>query len=250
MAAYYGNRSAAYIMLGQYKQALHDAQQSIRIDANFVKGHIREAKCHLVMGDLDSARQSLNNVISLDANNQEAVNELANCDKLSRIMSEVDKHVQQQDHRSVVYYSSRVLDTAPECVKYKLIKAESLALSQRYQEAQDIVTDIIRFDQMNVDALCIRGMVLYYQDNLEKAINHFQQAMKLSPDHRKCLALYKKVKSLKSKKESGNAAYKANQLQEALSLYSEALAIDPLNHAMNAKLYFNRALVQTKVMSR
>merc|ERR1711884_179346 len=55
-----------------------------------------------------------------------------------------------------------------------------------------------------------------------------------------------KAKSLKSKKEEGNTAFKAGNLDEAYKLYSEALLIDPCNRSTNAKLHFNRATVAAK----
>lgn len=42
-------------------------------------------------------------------------------------------------------------------------------------------------------------------------------------------------------------AYREGRLQEAHTLYSEALSVDPLNTYTNAKLYCNRALVGSKV---
>lgn len=42
----------------------------------------------------------------------------------------------------------------------------------------------------------------------------------------------------------------AGQFNEALILYTEALAIDPLNDTINATLYFNRALMKFKIGER
>lgn len=39
-AAYYSNRSATYMMLNKYKDALEDAQQSTQIDKAFIKVHL------------------------------------------------------------------------------------------------------------------------------------------------------------------------------------------------------------------
>lgn len=38
---------------------------------------------------------------------------------------------------------------------------------------------------MNADAIYVRGLCLYYQDNTEKAFQHFQQVLRLAPDHSK-----------------------------------------------------------------
>jgi len=56
-----------------------------------------------------------------------------------------------------------------------------------------------------------------------------------------------KAKQLKAKKEEGNEAFKAGRLQEAYNTYTEALALDPNNILTNAKLYFNRATVCSKI---
>ena len=56
-----------------------------------------------------------------------------------------------------------------------------------------------------------------------------------------------KAKSLHSRKASGNEAFTKGRYEDALSIYSEALEIDPLNKNTNAKLYYNRALVDAKL---
>ena len=62
------------------------------------------------------------------------------------------------------------------------------------------------------------------------------------------ISLYQqKAKALHNKKQEGNAAFTANKYQEAHTLYSEALSIDPRNKVTNAKLYYNRGLVSAKV---
>ena len=49
------------------------------------------------------------------------------------------------------------------------------------------------------------------------------------------------------KKEEGNTAFKSGDYQAAFDLYTSALEIDPHNKLTNAKIYNNRATVNTKV---
>lgn len=112
-----------------------------------------------------------------------------------------------------------------------------------------MANDLLRADGRNADAMYVRGLCLYYEDNLDKAFSHFQQVLRLAPDHHKAKEVYKRAKLLKQKKDEGNAAFKASKLSEALSLYSEALEIDPLNKTTNAKLFFNRGTVAARVCS-
>lgn len=46
-------------------------------------------------------------------------------------------------------------------------------------------------DTKNVDAIYVRGMSLYYQDNVDKAFTHFQHVLKSAPDHKRALDIYK-----------------------------------------------------------
>jgi DnaJ family protein C protein 7 len=52
---------------------------------------------------------------------------------------------------------------------------------------------------------------------------------------------------LQTKKEAGNAAFKAKKYQEAYDLYTESLQIDVTNKALNAILHCNRATSAAKV---
>lgn len=50
-------------------------------------------------------------------------------------------------------------------------------------------SDILRVDSTNADALYVRGLCLYYEDCIEKAVQFFVQALRMAPDHEKaCIA--------------------------------------------------------------
>ena len=153
------------------------------------------------------------------------------------------------DFRKVVYLMDRALQHSTHCFHFLVLKAECLCLLGRYQESQEIVNDIVRNEPTNSDALYVRGMCLYYQDNVDKAFQHFQRVLQYSPDHPKAQTFYKKAKNLQNKKEAGNTAFKTGKWQDAYDLYTEALGIDPNNKAINAILYFNRATTSSKVIS-
>jgi DnaJ family protein C protein 7 len=141
---------------------------------------------------------------------------------------------------------NRILQQIP-CTRYKLKKAGYLILLGRYQEAQNITNDILHADEKNADAIYVHGMSFYYQENMVKAFCHFERVLRLVPNHQKATAIYKRAKALVQRKEEGNKAYKAGRLEEAYSLYTEALRIDPRNKSINAKLFYNRAMVCSRL---
>ncbi|XP_026277240.1 dnaJ homolog subfamily C member 7 [Frankliniella occidentalis] len=246
-ASYYGNRAACYIMLNQYNDALADVRKSLEIDPKLVKGYLRMAKCCMMMGDLSAADKALLKVQEMEPNNPQLVPERINLGTLQKYTDDAEKCLEKKDFRKVVFLMDRVLEIVRGCQRFLLIKAESLALLGRHEEAQEIANGIIHADDKNVDAVYVRGLSLYYQDNVDKAFPHFRHILKLAPDHKKTQEIYKRARALVQTKESGNEAFKAGELQKAYDLYSQALLIDPLNTFTNAKLYFNRATVCSKM---
>lgn len=247
VARYYGNRSACYMMMGLYRDALKDAQKSIELDPQFIKAYSRIIKCSLILGDVVNAETAINKLKEIDPTNNSIASELRDLEHLRRYLVEAEVAYAAKDYRKVVYCMDRCCDVGTSCSRFKLIKAECLTFLGRYQEAQDIANDVLHIDKQNVEAIYVRGMCLYYQDNIDRAFTHFQQVLRLAPDHSKALEIYKKAKSLKLKKEEGNVAFKANRFEEAYNLYTQALLLDPQNGMTNAKLHFNKATVAAKL---
>lgn len=155
---------------------------------------------------------------------------------------------EKQDYRTCLYHlDSCLLRLSSACQRYKLLKAECLALLGRGDEANDIVIGIMKLDSRQSEAIYVRGLILMYSDNLDKGIMHFERTLQLDPDHKKARQMRAKSRSLKEKKEQGNEFFKQGKMEEAQKVYSEALSIDPLNKEINSKLYYNLSLVNTKV---
>ncbi|KAF9414575.1 hypothetical protein HW555_007582 [Spodoptera exigua] len=232
-AAYYGNRSACYMMLGMYKKALEDAQKAVSLDSTFTKGYIRMAKCCIALGDLSGGDQAVRRASELGGADC-AASERRALETLRKLHEDAQRAMEANDYRRVVFCMDRCLDYSPSCTKAKLTKAECLAM-------------LGRFDSFDTEAIYVRGLCLYFEDKDEQAFKHFQQVLRLAPDHKKAMETYKKAKLLKQKKEEGNEAFKMGRWQQALSLYNEALTIDKNNKIVNAKLYFNKATVCAKL---
>ena len=44
---------------------------------------------------------------------------------------------------------------------------------------------------MNADAIYVRGLCLYYEDNVDRAFSHFTQVLRFAPDHAKAKEIYR-----------------------------------------------------------
>lgn len=245
--AYYGNRAACYMMLGDFKSALGDSRQSIILDSKFEKSYIRIVKCCLALGDIVGCEQAVKKLLENDPKNTAVNVELENCKQLRALEDKAFTSYNQKDYRTALYHTDGCLKYAPASLKYKLLKAECLVLLGRITEANDLAVLCMQADSSNAEAVYVRGLCLYYQDNLEKGLIHFERALSLDPDNKNAREMRFKAKNLKEKKERGNELFKTGKLREAQTAYTEALVIDPTNKDMNSKLFYNRALVNSRL---
>lgn len=72
-AKIYSNRSACYQKLAEFKMAHDDADQCIKRDPKFVKGHIRKGMALLAMKKSNEASEAFQEALMLDENNVEAM---------------------------------------------------------------------------------------------------------------------------------------------------------------------------------
>jgi DnaJ family protein C protein 7 len=245
-SVYYGNRAAYYILLYQYKAALEDARKAVALDSSFLKGYILIAKCSLALGDLTGANGALCTARELSLNTSPIPPEVQELEDIMKYDKERNIACQNQNYIRAVFCTDQILEHIP-CTRYKLKKAGCLILLGRYQEVRDITNCILHADKQNVEAVYLRGMCFYYEDNMEEASCHFKYALRLAPSHQWAMATYMKAKALVQRKEDGNKAYAAGRLEEAYALYTEALGIDPTNKSVNAKLFYNRAMVCSRL---
>jgi len=246
-ACYYSNRSACHMMQGHYRPALEDAQRAVSLDPDFVKGWIRLAKCHVALGAAGLANSVIGKALKLAPNDPSLQQELHQAVALSTALENAQDAALRNEYRVAVFQMDQALRYATGAIDLKITKAEYLAYLGRVSEAEDIVNDILLKDNQQLEAMYVRGLCRYYQDNNEVAFQHFQKVLRMAPDHKKAKESYKRAKSLIQKKEDGNKAFKMGDFQDAIKIYTDCLKIDEKNKITNSKLYCNRGTAAAKL---
>jgi DnaJ family protein C protein 7 len=116
-----------------------------------------------------------------------------------------------------------------------------------YVAADRIARDMMREKAYDADWIAFRARVLDLQGESAKAIQHCQESLRCDPEHAESRTLLKQIRHLERTKTKGNDAFKEGRYEEAYELYTEALAIDPVNDSVNSKLYSNRATTLFKL---
>jgi DnaJ homolog subfamily C member 7 len=106
---------------------------------------------------------------------------------------------------------------------------------------------LLRNNSQDPEALVLRGRTLYAQGENDKALQHFRKALECDPDFKDAVKYLRMVQKLDRMKEEGNGLFKSGKFREAVSVYSQALDVDPVNKGTNSKILQNRALCYTRI---
>lgn len=100
-AVYYGNRSAALMMLNDYTAALDDCTRAVQLDESFTKGYLRAAKCHLMLGNPSLSIDYYHKVLQFEKGNKQAQSEMDVSRKVLGYMDRAKSETQKGEYRTV-----------------------------------------------------------------------------------------------------------------------------------------------------
>lgn len=233
--------------LNESTTVLADLDKAISLDSSYVKAYTRKFNHLISLGELAMAEQTLEQIRQIDKDNSQ-IEQLASWISAVKYNDGLySKAIDKGDYREALHYCDNILKICTRSQSVQLKRAEALAHCLRHEEVIGIVDSILRKDGTNSEAFYIRGLSLYYQDNLEKALAHFEKALKFEPEHLKSIRQLKKARSFRSIKENAKNAVNSCNLSQAVELYKEALNVDPTHRIGNAKVHFNLSIVYGRV---
>lgn len=247
--AYYGNRAASYLMIQSYKEACADCDTILSLDSSNVKAYFRKANALKGMGMYDQALDIINQGLILDPNNSAGLKDRDILLNAKIQLVNVQQMMSNKQYRFALPKIDALLrDIGSGNRELNHMRVKCLIEVDRLEEAMSASNSLLRVAQQgDVDLLLLRSQCLYKLSDLENAIKHLQQALRSDPDNTEVKDFYRKMKGIEDVKEQGNAAFKAGNYEEALSLWTQCINMDKTNRIYVSKLHSNRANALAKL---
>ncbi|XP_045772355.1 uncharacterized protein LOC123872214 [Maniola jurtina] len=238
----------------RWHDALDSFNEALTIDVfhkNFnVRLHCKKAVIYYELKDLQSAINEYTSALELDNNCVEALHERAQCySKVYRYENAIEDYekIHVIDKNEINKLCAR---SSIELLKGKIFYREKLRLArtliqgretENVKRALKLAEECLQFNSSDTEALCVKGLCLYYKDQYDQALDQFQQVLVLEPWHPTAVKDTRKIEYLKRTIEKGNDSFSRGRWQEALDNFNMALTIDEDNKNLNVKLYCKRA---------
>lgn len=169
---YWGNRSACYLAIHKYKEALNDAKTSVELNNKYIRGYIRISKCYKNLDDLKQAEKYLksNNDNLL---NDSVLNELEEIKNLLEYESNIIQCFKNKDYNEALTYIEKYLKKIPVSRKYILYRAECLHHLQDITEFDKIMKEFPQYFLNDIEDEIIKNF---------KCLNFYKQRLLSDPN--------------------------------------------------------------------
>ncbi|KAM7200255.1 DnaJ subfamily C member 7 [Rhypophila sp. PSN 637] len=249
-ATYLGNRAAAYMGAGRYLEALEDCKKAADMDGKNAKVIMRLARIYTSLGRPEEALETFARLHpSPSAKDMQPAKEMLHYVRAAQAA------LKDGTAASMVLHPLDMAEKhlgfgAPKPRKWQLMRGQALLKmgdSKSLGEVQNIAMSLLRSNNLDPEAMVLRGRALACQGENELAIQYLRKALNCDPDYKDAVKWLRTVQKLERMKEEGNSEYKAQRWQSALDKYTAALEIDPTNKGTNSKILQNRALCRIKL---
>ena len=154
---------------------------------------------------------------------------------------------EDQDYEKAASYCSSILKNCPASLNFAYLKIEYLLRSYQLKEADTYSSELYNSNENVPGVMSWRGRVLLYNGYEVLGKKILLQCIQFDPDQKEAAKAIKALKISTSKKEEASEAFKNGKLEEAIKLFSECIALDPLNLNYNATLLLNKSIAQSRL---
>ncbi|KAF2503235.1 TPR-like protein [Lophium mytilinum] len=249
-ATYYSNRAAALMSANRFVEALEDCKVADELDPHNMKILLRLGRLYTSLGRPDEAL-----AVFAQIEPPASVKDKQPAVSMKQHIKQAEELLRTGTSGSMVIHALDQAErglgfTAEKPRKWRLMRGEAylkMGNVNALGDAMNVVISLLQKNAQDPDALVLRGRIYYAQGDNDSAIKHFRRALDCDPDFTAAVKYLRMVQKLDRMKEEGNASFKAGRLQEAVSKYTGALEVDPLNKGTNSKILQNRALCYTRL---
>ncbi|CAK9190578.1 unnamed protein product [Sphagnum troendelagicum] len=247
-ASYKSNRAAALTGLGRLAEAVQECEESIKLDASYIRAQQRLVSLCIRLGRVERAKKILKVCGSqLDSG------DIQRLEKIEKHLLKCLEAKRALDWNTIVRESEAAVvsgaDSAPQILT---LKAEALLKLCRPEEADTVIMSAQKVETALRKAT---GMppdtnMLIVQANVDMALGRFddavtaaEKAFHFDPKNSEVLALLRGARSVALARTTGNDLYKAGRIMEASVAYGQGLLSNP----SNAVLLCNRAACRSRL---
>ena len=243
---YYTNRASVFLVKENYKAALNDCLQALRINENHFRALMRAGKCYMLLGNLPQAQNLYFRADKVQPNDPSIVSELKELGESQQNYDSCEDFLKLNNFQQALYYIERLIEKCNGSLEFKLKKIELLILNGDLKKCGEMCLMVDNQFGNSSDLKYFRGKCAYYMGNVPQAEKILKETLQYDQDFSKARVFLKQIKESENQKEQANQLFSSGQNQEAIEAYTNCLKLDAHNKNYNSIILSNRAACYMK----
>eukprot|EP01102_Stenamoeba_stenopodia_P015776 TRINITY_DN5429_c0_g1_i1.p1 TRINITY_DN5429_c0_g1~~TRINITY_DN5429_c0_g1_i1.p1 ORF type:complete len:268 (+),score=76.49 TRINITY_DN5429_c0_g1_i1:233-1036(+) len=201
-AAFYSNRSAAYMGMGDYNSALKDAEECIKVKSNWAKGYYRKGMALVSLKRLLDSEAAFKEGLQYEPENAEIKKKLEELEPSlaplrpkfnadgsvmspsQKLKDEGNAHFKAARYEVAIEYYTKALGCAPDGEEKSVLftnRATCYAQLHQFTEVVNDCTDALKHNPKNAKALLRRGMAYEALEKWNLGIEDMKATLSIEP---------------------------------------------------------------------
>lgn len=215
-------------------EALSDLIHAVELDTNNFEWRIQKANLLVNLGRCEEGQEEymvaaklLNESFGdVTKARQQAEDGYRNANDCAQFTKSAMAAYQSQNWDAAIQYFTLVLSHTLDTPDILYMKSQAEYHTGDYYGAVSDTGKILKSYPQHVEAYQLRGEAYIRLNEMEMAIKHFREGLKLDPDHKGCREGHKLVKLLRKKDQKANEAFERGEYKLAIDLWWETMNVD------------------------
>ena len=224
VAAYYGNRAAAWLHVGALKECVEDCRRALAVDPAHKKAHLRLVKALRESSDVAGAARAARVATKLVPGDADIASVAAQTESLSVHLETGAAQMRDGDFLGALE-TYLAANAATPCAAATIGAARAETFLGRCDRATRATLSVIREDAGNVSAYAARGHALCLSDDFDQGVKHLKEALRLDPDCAEAQRAFRAMKKAGAALTRARDAVARRAFEEARVSFTETLAL-------------------------
>jgi len=153
----------------------------------------------------------------------EGVSEASDCAEMTKYA--LDFYQKEQWSEAVMHFN-KVLAYTVDAPDLLFMKAQAEYHTEDYYGVVSDTGKLLKGYPKHIEAYQLRGEAYIRLNEMDMAVKHFREGLKMDPEHKGCKAGHKLVKKITKKDKKADAAFEKGEYRQAIDTWWEAMNTD------------------------
>lgn len=177
-------RGECYEVMGELYKAIADMKTTTKLTSDNTAGYLQISRLQYQMGELEDALREIRECLKLDPEHKDCFAFYKKLKKLNKQFGAAQDLINGASYSDAIRKLEQALNTEPEhhfyVVKAKTQICHCHRMSGDVEKTLDSCSEVLKFDENNVDALCDRAEGYILNDMHQEAVNDYQKAKSIN----------------------------------------------------------------------